>query len=149
MKSKTPNKPPDQPEKKSGASGILLVLGALILMLGIVWVTLQFNRRPAPVATVPEQPSMVATLAPELFVGKAREAYQAAKEIPEILKYLPCFCGCFGQGHRNNLYCFHDGHGEICDECQEIALIGKRMHGEGATIEKIVEAVRDRYLPRN
>ena len=34
------------------------------------------------------------------------EAYQFAARHPEVLKYLPCFCGCERRGHRSNLDCF-------------------------------------------
>ncbi len=34
------------------------------------------------------------TLDPNLFKGKAKEAYQIAKDIPEILSKVPCFCEC-------------------------------------------------------
>ncbi len=51
------------------------------------------------------------TLDPNLIQGKDREGYQIAKEIPEILAQLPCFCGCEAVGHENLLDCFVDEHG--------------------------------------
>ena len=51
------------------------------------------------------------TLDPSLFKGKAKEAYQIAKEIPEILSQMPCFCECEPYGHENLLDCFIDRHG--------------------------------------
>jgi hypothetical protein len=51
------------------------------------------------------------TLNPNLIKGKDREGYQVAKEIPEILAQLPCFCGCEAVGHENLLDCFVDEHG--------------------------------------
>jgi len=51
------------------------------------------------------------TLDPSLFKGKAKEAYQIAKKIPEILSQLPCFCECEPYGHENLLDCFIDRHG--------------------------------------
>jgi hypothetical protein len=51
------------------------------------------------------------TLDPNLIKGKDREGYQIAKEIPEILAQLPCFCGCEAVGHENLLDCFVDEHG--------------------------------------
>ena len=52
------------------------------------------------------------TLDPELFKGEAKRAYQVAREIPEILAQMPCFCGCEAVGHQNLLDCFVDRHGE-------------------------------------
>ncbi len=51
------------------------------------------------------------TLDPNLFRGKAKEAYQVAREIPEILAQMPCFCECETYGHENLLDCFIDNHG--------------------------------------
>jgi len=51
------------------------------------------------------------TLDPDLIQGQDRMGYQIAKEIPEILAQLPCFCGCEAFGHENLLDCFVDEHG--------------------------------------
>ena len=51
------------------------------------------------------------TLDPNLIQGEDREGYQIAKEIPEILAQLPCFCGCEAVGHETLLDCFVDEHG--------------------------------------
>jgi uncharacterized protein with PCYCGC motif len=61
----------------------------------------------------PRKPRPV-TLDPASFTDpEVREAYQAAKETPEAIENMACYCGCFGSaGHRNNLDCFHDDHGK-------------------------------------
>lgn len=52
------------------------------------------------------------TLAPALFTGKAAQAYQVAREIPEVLDQLQCYCACTSQyGHVSLLSCYVDGHG--------------------------------------
>jgi hypothetical protein len=51
------------------------------------------------------------TLDPNLIQDQDRMGYQIAKEIPEILAQLPCFCGCEAVGHENLLDCFVDEHG--------------------------------------
>lgn len=51
------------------------------------------------------------TLDPSLIKGKDREGYQIAREIPEILAQIPCFCGCEAMGHESLLDCFVDEHG--------------------------------------
>lgn len=51
------------------------------------------------------------TLDPNIIKGEDRKGYQVAKEIPEILAQLPCFCGCEAVGHENLLDCFVDDHG--------------------------------------
>lgn len=55
--------------------------------------------------------SLPTTLPPDMFTGPAREAYQVATQIPEVLNELNCHCGCKqSQGHANLLHCFTDGH---------------------------------------
>jgi len=51
------------------------------------------------------------TLDPNLFKGKAKQAYTVAKEIPEVLTQIPCFCECDVYGHENLLDCFIESHG--------------------------------------
>jgi len=37
------------------------------------------------------------------------EAYQFAVNHPEVLDYMPCYCGCYeSDGHTNNTHCFVD-----------------------------------------
>ncbi len=57
------------------------------------------------------QTGLPRALDPDLFKGKARQAYRIAREIPEILAQMPCFCGCEAFGHENLLDCFVDDHG--------------------------------------
>jgi len=51
------------------------------------------------------------TLSPSLFVGKAAWAHEVAKEIPEVLDQLYCYCECDKHlGHKSLLSCYTDGH---------------------------------------
>ncbi len=51
------------------------------------------------------------TLDPALFVGKARLAHQVAREIPDTLDQLYCYCECDKHmGHKSLLSCYTDGH---------------------------------------
>ncbi|MBW1697600.1 MAG: hypothetical protein JRH18_00915 [Deltaproteobacteria bacterium] len=51
------------------------------------------------------------TLAPALFSGKVRKAYQIARDIPEVLDKLYCYCLCKeNYGHKNLLTCYVDSH---------------------------------------
>lgn len=151
-----------KPETKarSGRNNLWLILGGAVIMIAIVWGTLRttstdstdsdaskgnmadkFNGSAGPV-------TLISTLDPAQFTGKARAAYQAAKDIPEILVQLPCFCGCMDSkelGHKNNLYCFADSHGNICDLCQTIALEAKEMNRKGLPIETIRDNIRKTY----
>jgi hypothetical protein len=71
------------------------------------------------------------TLAPEKFPGKTREAYQAAKDIPQTLAQLPCYCHCDrGMGHKSLHSCFEDDHAAHCDVCTNEALMAYRLEKE-------------------
>lgn len=51
------------------------------------------------------------TLDPALFVGKARLAHRVAREIPDVLDRLYCYCGCDrSAGHKSLLSCYTDNH---------------------------------------
>ena len=51
------------------------------------------------------------TLDPALFMGKARAAHTVAREIPDVLDQLYCYCECDKHaGHKSLLSCYTDGH---------------------------------------
>lgn len=71
------------------------------------------------------------TLAPEKFPGKTRQAYQAAKDIPQTLAQLPCYCHCDrGMGHKSLHSCFEDEHAAHCATCTDEALLAYRLQKE-------------------
>jgi len=64
----------------------------------------------APVARVARRETRP-TLEPARFVGKARTAHQVARDIPDILDQLYCYCECDKHmGHKSLLSCYTDGH---------------------------------------
>ena len=47
-----------------------------------------------------------------------RAAYVFAAEHPEVLSYVPCYCGCERSGHRDNEACFvtaRDTNGDVTE----------------------------------
>ena len=51
------------------------------------------------------------TLDPARFVGKARVSHQVARDIPDVLDQLYCYCACDKHlGHKSLLSCYTDGH---------------------------------------
>ena len=49
-------------------------------------------------------------------IETVRAAYKFAAEHPEVLGYMPCYCGCERTGHRGNDDCFvtaRDAHGDV------------------------------------
>ena len=147
-------------KSKSGKNNLWLILGGAVVMVAIVWGTLQTTNKTAGEkdAKVPDTASkaekftgsaplsLIATLDPAQFTGRAKTAYQAAKEIPAVLAQLPCFCGCMRtHGHKNNLFCFMDEHGSACEICEDIAIDAKRMRNNGASVKEIQDNIKGKY----
>jgi hypothetical protein len=124
-----------------------LTIAALLILAGIAWVSLRGTNEPQPPEESVVNTKAAGVLSPALFTDeKARAAYQTAKDIPEVLEQLPCFCGCMmNMGHKNNLFCFMDQHGSVCDICEDIALDARKMHDQGLPIAQIQENIRDKY----
>lgn len=86
------------------------------------------------------------TLSPVMFRGKIARAYQAAREIPEILDQIYCYCDCeLNFGHKSNLSCFVDKHGSQCHICMNEALNAHRYAQKGLTVEEIKNKIDKRY----
>ena len=85
-----------------------------------------------------------------------RAAYEFAARHPEVLKHVPCFCGCERNGHGNNEDCFvarrkADGspewspHGIGCGICIDVAVAARQMHASGASVADIRRAIDLKY----
>jgi uncharacterized protein with PCYCGC motif len=134
---------------------LLLVAGLLIVVLAVAYFALR--RQPSEVNTQstdhagmkqperveansrPRVPtyyeiapsSLPPTLAAESFTGKPRDAYRVAKEIPETLAQLPCYCHCdMSIGHKSLHSCFVDQHAASCAVCVNEALTAYRLQKE-------------------
>jgi len=80
-------------------------------------------------------------------------AYQFAAEHPEVLSYVPCFCGCEQAGHTGNSDCFvksraangdvvdWDEHGVECAVCIDVANRSRQMYSSGASVHDIRAAI--------
>lgn len=93
----------------------------------------------------------------ETFLNQAqapadvREAYQFAMAHPEILKAVPCYCGCVSHGHKHNYNCFVkasgelDQHGLNCGMCVQAALKAKQLYEKGTSLPEIRKQVDETY----
>ena len=59
---------------------------------------------PHPQENLPALPFMPEPPARSMDVVRA--SYKFAAEHPEVLSYVPCYCGCERSGHRGNEDCF-------------------------------------------
>ena len=111
-------------------------------------------RQPAPVPAFMDA-SQVGNLPPTLpaanFFGKSREAYAAAKEIPETLAQLPCYCYCDKAfGHKSLHTCFVDDHASQCAVCVDEALLAYRLQKEEKkTPEQVRQIIIEKYAADN
>ena len=112
---------------------------------------------PIPPAGAPLPPlPLVANLVPRA-PQVIRDAYIFAAQNPQVLEYVPCFCGCETRGHKRNADCFvqsrnpdgsvreWDTHGMACIVCIDVARDAMQMRASGARVEDIRNAVESKY----
>jgi hypothetical protein len=85
--------------------------------------------------------------------------YEFAARHPEVLQYIPCFCGCERGGHNSNHECFvrsrdpqgkvtWDSHGYGCAICIDVAYTSMQMFNTGASVAQIRTAIDQKYSSR-
>jgi hypothetical protein len=87
----------------------------------------------------------------EALPAEGRSAYAFALARPDVLQWLPCYCGCGGMGHRSNLDCFFqrretgsfafEEHASYCDICIKTANLASQLVQDGKTMGEIRAAV--------
>ncbi len=92
-----------------------------------------------------------------------QQAYQFAAANPEIMKQIPCYCGCGAMGHTSNYSCYvqsvdasgsstFDNHSLGCSICVDITQDVMRFQREGKSIQEIrtyVDNTYSKYGPSN
>ena len=87
-----------------------------------------------------------------------RQAYQFAVANPDVMKHIPCYCGCESIGHTSNYSCYvnsdgsFDNHALGCSLCVDITQDAMRLTKEGKTIPQIkayVDAAYSKYGTSN
>lgn len=88
------------------------------------------------------------TFSPARFTGKTASTYEIAKEIPDILDSLYCYCDCKKHfGHKSLLTCYVDDHAAFCDVCQDEAIRAYELFKQGKDILTIRKTI-DREFSR-
>ena len=110
---------------------------------------------PHPQATLPPLPFQA--YPPPRPMETVRAVYQFAAEHPEVLSYVPCFCGCERGGHRGNDDCFvkarnaqgdvteWEPHGLDCAVCIDVANEAMQMTRSGASVRDIRAAIEKKW----
>lgn len=89
-----------------------------------------------------------------------RATYEFAARHPEVMHFIPCFCGCERGGHTSNHDCFvagrtadgkvtsWDTHAIGCEICVDVAHTAWQMHNSGASVSAIRDAIEKRYAAK-
>lgn len=92
-----------------------------------------------------------------------QQSYRFAAANPDVMKQIPCYCGCGGVGHTSNYSCYVqsvDGNGVItfdhhalgCSLCVDITQDVMRLQREGKSTQEIrsyVDSSYTKYGPSN
>ena len=109
--------------------------------------------------TAPPLPAM--GFAPVRPMNIVRATYDFAAQHPEILAYVPCYCGCGADGHKHNESCFvarrdakgnvteWDTHGFGCTICIDVAREAMQLYSSGADVVSIRAAIEKKWTPGN
>jgi len=116
--------------------------------------------KPAAVRkTAPPLPAM--GFAPVRPMNIVRATYDFAAQHPEILSFVPCYCGCGADGHKANDSCFvakrdargnvleWDTHGFGCTICVDVAREAMQLYSSGADVHSIRAAIEKKWTPGN
>lgn len=96
-----------RPLVKKGRHRLPLVVGAVALVAGITATIFFWTHESGETARA-------YALAPESVLpadirqapARVREAYRFAVANREVLRWIPCYCGCGAQGHTSNASCY-------------------------------------------
>ncbi len=117
------------------------------------------DRQAATRKTTPPLPAM--GFAPVRPMDIVRATYDFAAQHPEILAYVPCYCGCGADGHKHNESCFvarrdargnvteWDTHGFGCAICIDVAREAMQLYSSGADVHSIRAAIEKKWTPGN
>lgn len=92
-----------------------------------------------------------------------QEAYQFSAANPDVMKDIPCYCGCGSIGHESNYACYisamddkgnltFDNHALGCSICVDITQDVMRMLQEGKSPQEArtyIDATYSKYGPSN
>lgn len=83
---------------------------------------------------------------------QTEEAYAYALYHPQVIEWMPCYCGCVAMDHRSNLDCYlkrpvagspttFEEHASYCNLCVKTTLLAKQLISEGKSLRDIRAAV--------
>ena len=149
----TPHVPSTPLARRAALGTLARVLLAAAMPARLPRPLLARTLRPAPEVVHPEpRPGVTAehVLAEADVPERYRDAYRAAREIPEVLDGIFCHCNCAAhRGLRSLLSCYESAMPQSCGICTGEARTAHRMHGRGATLAEIRVAIDRAYGGRD
>ena len=112
---------------------------------------------PAKAHTGPLPPLPRVSYEPPRPQAYVQQVYEFAARHPEVLQYVPCYCGCEREGHTANHSCFvksraadgrvteWDSHGMGCIICMDVAHDAMTLFNAGSRTAAIREAIDKKY----
>jgi hypothetical protein len=109
----------------------------------------------APPGALPALPRV--PFEPVRPMAVVQQVYEFAARHPEVLQYVPCYCGCERVGHNGNHDCFvkaraangriteWDAHGLGCTICLDVGRDAMTMFNSGAPVSAIRTAIDKKY----
>jgi hypothetical protein len=94
---------------------------------------------------------------PPRSMAVLQQVYEFAAKHPEVLQYVPCYCGCERVGHTANHSCFvkaraadgrvteWDSHGMGCAVCIDVAREAMTLFNSGSRPAAIRDAIDKKY----
>lgn len=85
-----------------------------------------------------------------------QQAYQFAAANPDVMKQIPCYCGCGASGHTSNYACYvsgvdengtitYDSHALGCSICVDITQDTMRLLKQGKSVSEIKSYIDQTY----
>jgi len=135
--------------------GIVIVLISGLIAAGCSSQTSGKSYAFAPLSDLPEEVQAAPV--------SVRQAYQFAAANPNVLKEIPCYCGCGAMGHTSNYACYiqddsseenlvFDGHALGCSICVDITFDTMDMLDQGMSLPEIraeIDSVYSAFGPSN
>jgi hypothetical protein len=149
-------------------SGWLLVPASLLVAASIAAAGQHVHSQTAPtnaprrIAPMKAHSGALPALPPVPFaparpMAIVQQAYDFAARHPEVLQYVPCYCGCERAGHGGNHDCFvksrtangtvteWDPHGIGCAICVDVARDAMSLFKAGTSVQQIRVAIERKY----
>jgi hypothetical protein len=110
---------------------------------------------PAPPGALPPLPQV--SFEPVRPMPVVQQVYEFAARHPEVLNYIPCYCGCERMGHKANHDCFvrsraangrileWDSHALGCAVCLDVGRKAMTLFNQGMSVSAIRTAIEREY----